>query len=132
MLCVLCCGCHCLQGKPWQFKEFPFKGADKGDMVDTFSNIFGAYFHYKGDAVGATARGPLYAWQCQPAALMCYTAVLASTYFKASCNQCGFWGLRSATDVLQSVSGWVAWREHEYCADVTPKNCYVQLLVLLG
>lgn len=24
-------------------------------MVDTFSNIFGAYFHYKGDAVGATA-----------------------------------------------------------------------------
>lgn len=39
------------QGKPWQFKEFPFKGADKGDMVETFSNIFGAFFHYKDEKV---------------------------------------------------------------------------------
>lgn len=41
-----------MQGKPWQFKEFPFKGAEKGDMVETFSNIFGAFFHYKDEKVG--------------------------------------------------------------------------------
>jgi hypothetical protein len=42
----------CCQGKPWQFKEFTqFKGADKGDMVETFSNIFGAFFHYKDEQV---------------------------------------------------------------------------------
>ena len=39
------------QGKAWQFKDFPYKGAAKGDLVETFSNIFGAYFHYKDDAV---------------------------------------------------------------------------------
>lgn len=42
---------HTNQGKPWQFKDFPFKGAAKGDMVDTFSNVFGAFFHYKDEAV---------------------------------------------------------------------------------
>lgn len=43
-----------VQGKAWQFKEFPFRGAAQGDMVDTFSNIFGAFFYYKDDKVGAT------------------------------------------------------------------------------
>lgn len=43
--------CDVVQGKPWQFKEFPYKGADKGDMVETFSNIFGAFFHYKDEKV---------------------------------------------------------------------------------
>ncbi len=47
----LAVGLRCFQGKPWQFKEFPFKGADKGDLVETFSNIFGAYFHYKDEKV---------------------------------------------------------------------------------
>jgi hypothetical protein len=46
---VLCFLCE--QGKPWQFKEFPYKGADKGNMVETFSNIFGAFFHYKDEKV---------------------------------------------------------------------------------
>lgn len=41
------------QGKAWQFKDFPFKGAAKGDLVETFSNIFGAFFHYRDDAVSA-------------------------------------------------------------------------------
>lgn len=43
--------CFVEKGKPWQFKEFPFKGADKGDTVETFSNIFGAFFHYKDEKV---------------------------------------------------------------------------------
>lgn len=51
----LCCwSAVVLQGKAWQFKEFPFKGAAQGDMVDTFSNIFGAFFYYKDDKVGST------------------------------------------------------------------------------
>jgi hypothetical protein len=34
------------QGKAWQFKDFPFKGANKGDLMETFDAVFGAYFHY--------------------------------------------------------------------------------------
>lgn len=41
----------CAQGKAWQFKGFPFSGADKGELVDTFSSLFGAYFHYSDEAV---------------------------------------------------------------------------------
>jgi hypothetical protein len=53
---MACCGVV-LQGKAWQFKEFPFKGAAQGDMVDTFSNIFGAFFYYKDDKVGSRVKG---------------------------------------------------------------------------
>lgn len=49
--CCVAAAASCCQGKPWQFKDFPFKGADKGDMVETFSNIFGAFFHYKDEKV---------------------------------------------------------------------------------
>jgi len=38
----------------------------------------------------------------------------------------------SATDVLQLVSGWMPSRVHGHCAHVTPKNCSVKLLLLLG
>jgi hypothetical protein len=41
----------CLQGKAWQFKDFPFKGVEKGDLVDTFSKIMGAYFYYSDEKV---------------------------------------------------------------------------------
>jgi hypothetical protein len=40
-----------LQGKAWQFKEFPFKGADKGDVRETFTQLFGAYFYYSDEKV---------------------------------------------------------------------------------
>jgi parafibromin len=46
--------CRCvllLQGKAWQFKDFPFKGADKGDVRETFSQLFGAYFYYSDEKV---------------------------------------------------------------------------------
>lgn len=43
------------QGKPWQFKAFPFKGAAKGDMVDTFNHVFGAFLHYSDEEVRACA-----------------------------------------------------------------------------
>jgi hypothetical protein len=42
-----------LQGKAWQFKGFPFKGADKGEMMETFSQLFGAFFYYSDEQVGA-------------------------------------------------------------------------------
>jgi hypothetical protein len=48
----LCLGAvSCLQGKAWQFKEFPFKGADKGDVRETFTQLFGAYFYYSDEKV---------------------------------------------------------------------------------
>lgn len=50
-------GCHLLQGKPWQFKDFPYKGAAKGDLMDTFTHLFGAYFHYADEPVSGAQKG---------------------------------------------------------------------------
>lgn len=33
-------------GKPWQFKTWPFQGANKGDLVATFQKVAGVYMHY--------------------------------------------------------------------------------------
>lgn len=35
-----------VSGKAWQFKDWPFKGADEGDLVDLFSKIRGFYAQY--------------------------------------------------------------------------------------
>jgi hypothetical protein len=40
-----------LQGKPWQFKDFPYRGADKGELVDTFAHHLGVFFYYKDEKV---------------------------------------------------------------------------------
>eukprot|EP00775_Hariotina_reticulata_P004479 gene4479-4733_t len=40
-----------LLGKAWQFKGFPYKGADKGEMMETFSQLLGVYFHYSDEQV---------------------------------------------------------------------------------
>lgn len=34
------------QGVKWQFKDFPFKGADQGNMMETFTRIQGFYFAF--------------------------------------------------------------------------------------
>lgn len=48
---MLLCHGDWLQGKAWQFKDFPFKGADKGDVRETLSQLFGAYFYYSDEKV---------------------------------------------------------------------------------
>eukprot|EP00879_Flechtneria_rotunda_P013823 GHRR01014436.1.p1 GENE.GHRR01014436.1~~GHRR01014436.1.p1 ORF type:complete len:271 (+),score=80.02 GHRR01014436.1:955-1767(+) len=45
------------QGKAWQFKGFPFKGADKGELMETFTHLFGAYFHYNDEPVPENVAG---------------------------------------------------------------------------
>ncbi|EFN59429.1 hypothetical protein CHLNCDRAFT_56751 [Chlorella variabilis] len=43
-------------GKAWQFKKWPFKGAQSGDLVEAFSRVLGVYVHYTDEAVDATVR----------------------------------------------------------------------------
>ena len=38
-----------VSGKEWQFKDWPFRGADDGDLVDTFQKIRGFYPAYDTD-----------------------------------------------------------------------------------
>ena len=38
-----------VSGAKWQFKEFPFRGADEGDLVDTFNRVRGFYAKYDVD-----------------------------------------------------------------------------------
>lgn len=38
-------------GKAWQFRRFPFAGAESGDLVDTFQKVFGVYVHYGDEPV---------------------------------------------------------------------------------
>lgn len=35
-----------VSGKEWQFKDWPFRGADDGDLVDTFQKVRGFYATY--------------------------------------------------------------------------------------
>ena len=35
-----------VSGKEWQFKDWPFKGADEGDLVETFQKVRGFYAQY--------------------------------------------------------------------------------------
>ena len=39
-----------VSGKEWQFKDWPFRGADDGDLVDTFQKIRGFYATYDTEA----------------------------------------------------------------------------------
>lgn len=39
------------QGANWQFKDWPFRGADKGDLVDTFNKVCGFYVHFRDEKV---------------------------------------------------------------------------------
>lgn len=43
-------------GKPWQFRSWPFPGADKGDLVRTFNRVCGVYFHYADDPIDANIK----------------------------------------------------------------------------
>jgi len=38
-----------VSGKEWQFKDWPFKGADEGDLVETFNKVRGFYAKYDVD-----------------------------------------------------------------------------------
>mgnify|MGYP001199273961 CR=1 FL=1 len=38
-----------VSGKEWQFKDWPFPGADEGDLVSTFANVRGFYAQYDTD-----------------------------------------------------------------------------------
>eukprot|EP00892_Ulva_mutabilis_P009876 jgi/Ulvmu1/7260/UM035_0047.1 len=53
------------QGKRWQFKEYPFKGAESGDLVELFTSICGFYFYYRGETVPDTIKS----WNVTPLAL---------------------------------------------------------------
>ena len=50
------------QGKAWQFKDWPFAGADKGEAVELFSKVLGLYPHYADEPVPANVR----AWNVRP------------------------------------------------------------------
>ncbi|KAF8059437.1 CDC73 [Scenedesmus sp. PABB004] len=49
-----------LQGKAWQLKEFPFRGAERGELMETFSNLFGAFLHYSDEKVPDVVQ----TWKC--------------------------------------------------------------------
>ena len=38
-----------VSGKEWQFKDWPFKGAEEGDLVETFNRVRGFYAKYDVD-----------------------------------------------------------------------------------
>jgi len=40
-----------VQGARWQFKGWPFKGVDRGDMVDCFEHVRGFYLRFQDEAV---------------------------------------------------------------------------------
>jgi len=35
-----------VSGKEWQFKDWPFRGADDGDLVETFQKVRGYFATY--------------------------------------------------------------------------------------
>lgn len=39
------------QGVKWQFKDWPYKGASDGELVETFSQVCGFYVHYHDEQV---------------------------------------------------------------------------------
>jgi parafibromin len=43
-------------GKPWQFKSWPFPGAQKGDLVEAFQKVCGVYFHYADEPIDPVVR----------------------------------------------------------------------------
>lgn len=43
-------------GKPWQFRNWPFPGADKGDLVQTFNRVCGIYLHYADEPIDPTVK----------------------------------------------------------------------------
>lgn len=50
-----------VSGKAWQFKDWPFKGADEGDLVDLFSKVRGFYAQYDTE----TAADVIKTWNVQ-------------------------------------------------------------------
>mmetsp|Transcript_23541 Transcript_23541/g.56286 ORF Transcript_23541/g.56286 Transcript_23541/m.56286 type:complete len:264 (-) Transcript_23541:98-889(-) len=46
-----------VHGVTWQFKDFPEKGASKGDLVDTFLKYLGVYIHYHNEEVPSLVKG---------------------------------------------------------------------------
>ncbi|KAK9838857.1 hypothetical protein WJX74_004666 [Apatococcus lobatus] len=45
-----------VQGKKWQFKGWPFKGAEQGDLVDTFSRILGIHLFFHDEQVDPNVK----------------------------------------------------------------------------
>lgn len=45
-----------VQGVKWQFKDFPFKGADGGDLVETFHKLMGVHLLFHDDQVPEPVR----------------------------------------------------------------------------
>ena len=45
-----------VQGARWQFKGWPFKGVDRGDMVDCFEHVRGFYLRFQDEAVPKARR----------------------------------------------------------------------------
>ncbi|KDD72479.1 Cdc73 RNA pol II accessory factor, partial [Helicosporidium sp. ATCC 50920] len=43
-------------GKVWQFKQWPYKGAAQGDMVETFHKVCGFYLHFHDEKVDPMIR----------------------------------------------------------------------------
>ena len=50
-----------VSGKTWQFKDWPFKGADEGDLVETFQRVRGFYAQYDTE----TAADVIKTWNVQ-------------------------------------------------------------------
>ncbi|GMH36728.1 hypothetical protein BSKO_04601 [Bryopsis sp. KO-2023] len=44
------------QGVKWQFKDFPFKGAAKADMIETFTRIQGFYFAFHNEELSPLVK----------------------------------------------------------------------------
>lgn len=44
------------QGVKWQFKDFPFKGADTGNMMETFTKIQGFYFAFHNEELSPLVK----------------------------------------------------------------------------
>lgn len=45
-----------VQGAKWQFKDWPFRGAEEGDLVDTFNSVDGFYVSWENMAVNETVK----------------------------------------------------------------------------
>mmetsp|Transcript_6388 Transcript_6388/g.18404 ORF Transcript_6388/g.18404 Transcript_6388/m.18404 type:complete len:487 (-) Transcript_6388:337-1797(-) len=50
-----------VQGKDWQFRGWPFKGVEEGDMVDSFSRMLAVYLAAPAEAVPPSVRS----WNCR-------------------------------------------------------------------
>ena len=53
-----------VSGKAWQFKDWPFKGADEGDLVETFAKVREFYAQYDTE----TPADVIKAWNVQTCA----------------------------------------------------------------